>query len=145
MSGNGQWRGTERIEVAGYREVPNIEGSRIRQGVLLVIAEGLCLKAPKIKKHTDRLGVQGWEFIDTLASKGKNEDQKESKLKQRYVKPDSRYMGDIIAGRPVFGEPSNQVDSDSGTAEVEQQGLPLQDSTPQVCMPWGASSRWALR
>ena len=98
--------GTERIEVAGYREVPNIEGSRIRQGVLLVIAEGLCLKAPKIKKHTDRLGVQGWEFIDTLASKGKNEDQKESKLKQRYVKPDSRYMGDIIAGRPVFGEPS---------------------------------------
>ena len=98
--------GTERIEVAGYREVPNIEGSRIRQGVLLVIAEGLCLKAPKIKKHTDRLGVEGWDFIDVLASKGKDANKAESKTKQRQVKPDSRYMGDIIAGRPVFGEPS---------------------------------------
>ena len=98
--------GTERIEVAGYREVPNIEGSRIRQGVLLVIAEGLCLKAPKIKKHTDRLGVEGWDFIDVLASKGEDANTSESKTKQRQVKPDSRYMGDIIAGRPVFGEPS---------------------------------------
>ena len=97
--------GTERIEVAGYREVPNIQGSRIRQGVLLVIAEGLCLKAPKIKKHTDRLGVEGWDFIDTLASKGKKDTDEAANLKHRAIKPNSRYMDDIIAGRPVFGEP----------------------------------------
>tara|TARA_B100001115_G_scaffold184632_1_gene187972 strand:+ start:7560 stop:11483 length:3924 start_codon:yes stop_codon:yes gene_type:complete len=98
--------GTERIEVAGYREVPNIQGSRIRQGVLLVIAEGLCLKAPKIKKHTDRLGVEGWDFIDKIASKGKENQKAESEFDYRQLKPDERYMDDIIAGRPVFGEPS---------------------------------------
>ena len=97
--------GTERIEVAGYREVPNIQGSRIRQGVLLVIAEGLCLKAPKIKKHTDRLGVEGWDFIDILASKGKKHKNQLGDVKHRAIKPNSRYMDDIIAGRPVFGEP----------------------------------------
>ena len=70
--------GTERIEVAGYREVPNIEGSRIRQGVLLVIAEGLCLKAPKIKKHTDRLGVEGWDHR-CLSLKGEDANTSESK------------------------------------------------------------------
>jgi hypothetical protein len=71
----------------------------------LVIAEGLCLKAPKIKKHTDRLGVEGWDFIDTLASKGKKDTDEEANLKHRAIKPNSTYMDDIIAGRPVFGEP----------------------------------------
>ena len=45
---------TEDIECAGYREVRNIDGGRIRGGVMLVIGEGLCLKAAKIQKHTER-------------------------------------------------------------------------------------------
>ena len=51
---------TERMECAGYKEVRNIvndNGSfrtRVRGGVMLVIAEGLCLKAPKIRSHTER-------------------------------------------------------------------------------------------
>ena len=45
---------TEKQECAGYKEVRNIVNSndthrtRIRGGVMLVIGEGLCLKAPKI-------------------------------------------------------------------------------------------------
>ena len=54
---------TERIECAGYGRVRNIDEARIRGGVLLVIGEGLCLKAPKIQKHTERLEVAGWDFI----------------------------------------------------------------------------------
>lgn len=67
---------TEAIECAGYGRVRNIDEPRIRGGVLLVIGEGLCLKAPKIQKHTERLEVAGWEFISEFANKGKDDDSK---------------------------------------------------------------------
>ncbi len=57
---------TERNECAGFKEVRNIVNSngtsrtRIRGGVMLVIGEGLCLKAPKIKKHVERMKISGW-------------------------------------------------------------------------------------
>jgi len=102
---------TEDIECAGYPEVRNIvepnntPRKRIRGGVMLVIAEGLCLKAAKLQKHTERLEIPGWEFISNFASKG-DEKGIGGKTKRRQIKTDHRYMGDIIAGRPVFGEPN---------------------------------------
>ncbi|MCH1422304.1 MAG: hypothetical protein L7U62_02270, partial [Candidatus Poseidoniaceae archaeon] len=98
---------TERIECAGYGRVRNIDEARIRGGVLLVIGEGMCLKAPKIQKHTERLKVPGWDFISKFASKGKAEDGdgKGPQFKSRKVPVISKYMKDIIAGRPVFGAP----------------------------------------
>ena len=98
---------TEKIECAGYGRVRNIDEARIRGGVLLVIGEGMCLKAPKIRKHTERLQVPGWDFISKFASKGKSEgdDSDESSFKSRKVPMISKFMKDIIAGRPVFGAP----------------------------------------
>ena len=96
---------TESIECAGYREVRNIDGGRIRGGVLLVIGEGLCLKAAKIQKHTERLQIPGWDFISTFASR-KKKDPSTTATKRRKIKTDDRFMRDIIAGRPVFGEPN---------------------------------------
>ena len=96
---------TEDIECSGFKEVRNIDGARVRGGVLLVIGEGLCLKAPKVQKHTERLNIPGWDFIAHFASKGKTEGQEVS-FKSRVIKTDSRFMDDVIAGRPVFGEPS---------------------------------------
>ena len=98
---------TERIECAGYGRVRNIDEARIRGGVLLVIGEGLCLKAPKIQKHTERLSVTGWEFISKFANKGKEKDESQEKklFKSRRIKPITKFMNDIIAGRPVFGSP----------------------------------------
>lgn len=102
---------TEDIECAGFPEVRNIvepnntPRKRIRGGVMLVIGEGLCLKASKIQKHTERLKVPGWDFISTFASRQKKgEDSGGSK--KRKLKTDNRFMRDIIAGRPVFGEPN---------------------------------------
>ena len=68
---------TERIECAGYGHVRNIDEARIRGGVLLVIGEGMCLKAPKIRKHTERLELAGWDFISKFANKNKEEGGKE--------------------------------------------------------------------
>jgi len=98
---------TERIECAGYGRVRNIDEARIRGGVLLVIGEGMCLKAPKIQKHTERLEVPGWDFISKFASKGKDSASKGDgdQFKSRKVPPISKFMKDIIAGRPVFGAP----------------------------------------
>ena len=98
---------TERIECAGYGRVRNIDEPRIRGGVLLVIGEGMCLKAPKIQKHTERLNVPGWDFISKFAARGKEKDDDGDgpKFKSRKVPTITKFMKDIIAGRPVFGAP----------------------------------------
>ena len=98
---------TEDIECAGYREVRNIDDGRVRGGVLLVIGEGLCLKAPKIQKHVERLEIPGWGFISEFANRGKkSESQGKNEFVSKVIKTDSRFMKDIIAGRPVFGMPN---------------------------------------
>ncbi len=102
---------TERIECAGYKEVRNVvneNGSyrtRVRGGVMLVIGEGLCLKAPKIQTHTERLQVPGWEFISQFTDKGEPSSADDTTVKRRVIPKQNRYMGDVIAGRPIFGEP----------------------------------------
>ena len=154
---------TERVECAGYARVRNIDDSRVRGGVLLVIGEGLCLKAPKLRKHTERLGVTGWDFISEFANRSTGsgevsywlddgkiwlssnlndtfiEEAKKlegiwnsnknawgftldvqkkilktaekiyevkPKLKSNKIEKIWKYMKDIIAGRPVLGDPS---------------------------------------
>lgn len=96
---------TESIECSGYGHVRNIDEPRIRGGVLLVIGEGMCLKAPKIQKHTERMNVAGWEFISKFAEKKNKDAGSSDSFKSKQIKPISKFMKDIIAGRPVFGEP----------------------------------------
>ena len=102
---------TEKQECAGFKEVRNIQNengsfrTRVRGGVMLVIGEGLCLKAPKIVKHTERMEIPGWEFISQFASKGKSDEGDSDIFKSRQITEISRYMDDVIAGRPIFGEP----------------------------------------
>ena len=97
---------TESEECAGFGNIENVDGTRVRGGVLLVIGEGLCLKAPKVRKHTERLNVEGWEFISHFANKDKSiSDGDNSGFKKRTLEPNDRFMKEIIAGRPVFGEP----------------------------------------
>ena len=82
---------TERMECAGYKEVRNVVNengtfrTRVRGGVMLVIGEGLCLKAPKIQTHTERLDVPGWDFISQFADKGKSSKSDDSTEKSRVI------------------------------------------------------------
>lgn len=94
---------TEDAEISGYRNLPRIKTNAVRGGVCLVIAEGLCLKAPKLEKHVKKLGLEGWDFISEYLKmkKGAAKEQKEVK-----VVPDYKYLKDIVAGRPVIGHPS---------------------------------------
>jgi len=95
--------GTEELEISGYRDLPRIETNRVRGGACLVIAEGLCQKAPKVQKHVRRLGIDGWDFMTEYLDlkKKKVEEADEGKLA-----PDYKYLKDIVAGRPVLAHPS---------------------------------------
>jgi len=94
--------GTEDAEIAGFRDLPRIATNRVRGGACLVIAEGLCLKAPKVQKHVKRLGIDGWEFVDeflNLKKKGVEDGGAE-------IAPSTKYLKDMLAGRPVLAYPS---------------------------------------
>lgn len=94
--------GTEDTEISGFRDLPRIATNRVRGGACLVIAEGLCLKAPKVQKHVKRLGIDGWEFIDRvmqLKKKGVEDAGSE-------VTPSTKYLRDMLVGRPVLAYPS---------------------------------------
>jgi len=98
--------GTEDEEVAGYRDLPRVGTNRLRGGACLVIAEGLCLKAPKINKHIKKLKLPGWEFLEHFATKGV-EPSKDSK-EIPAIPPSYKYIGEVIAGRPVLSHPSRK-------------------------------------
>jgi len=90
--------GTERIEVSGYRDLPRIETNQLRGGAVLVVAEGVLQKAPKIAKHVERLGIKGWEWISQLKRR-KSGDGSVSDSSDKYMK-------EVIAGRPILSHPA---------------------------------------
>jgi len=92
---------TEDVEVSGYRNLPRVETNRVRGGMALVIAEGIALKAPKLKKIVDELGLDGWGWLEKLVGRKEKEESND-------VKPKEKYLADIIAGRPVFSYPSRK-------------------------------------
>ena len=94
--------GTEDAEISGVRDLPRIATNRVRGGACLVIAEGLCLKAPKLQKHVKRLRIDGWEHIDdfiNLKTKGQVDGAVE-------IAPSAKFLKDMLAGRPVLAYPS---------------------------------------
>lgn len=105
--------GTGREEVSGNRDLPRVDTNQVRGGACLVIAEGMCLKAKKLKKHVKKLDIEGWEFleeyIDRFASGEKDEDEdSDEDEEERGVAPKTQYIEETIAGRPVFGHPSEK-------------------------------------
>jgi len=98
--------GTEDEEVTGYRDLPRVCTNRLRGGACLVIAEGLCLKAPKILKHVKKLKLKEWNFLDIFVNKNNGTENKKEELPE--ILPSSKYIGEVIAGRPVFSHPSRR-------------------------------------
>jgi DNA polymerase II large subunit len=91
---------TEDEEVSGYRNLSRIETNAIRGGMALVLAEGLALKAPKVQKHTKKLQLDGWDWLEKLSGAAKKGGDDE-----KGIKPRDKYLRDLIGGRPVFSHP----------------------------------------
>ncbi|MGE4577256.1 MAG: DNA polymerase II large subunit, partial [Candidatus Methanomethylophilaceae archaeon] len=98
--------GTEDIEISGFRDLPRIETNHVRGGACLVIAEGLCQKAAKLKKHVDTLKIDGWDFIGKYLEAHAPAKSTEEEEDAKTVQPKDTYLMDIVAGRPIFGHPS---------------------------------------
>ncbi|HTW76743.1 MAG TPA: DNA polymerase II large subunit [Thermoplasmata archaeon] len=83
-------------EVSAFRNLPRVRTNGIRGGACLVVAEGLCQKASKIRKIVDPLGIDGWEFLDRLGHHAAEEED------DRVPK----YLQDAVGGRPVLAHPN---------------------------------------
>lgn len=84
-------------EVSAFRNVPRVDTNGVRGGACLVIAEGLCLKAPKVLKIVDRLKLEGWDFLREVGKKGPASDDEED--------PTPKYLAEAVGGRPVLAHP----------------------------------------
>src|SRR3989475_395515 len=96
--------GTEDAEISGHRDLPRIETNRIRGGACLVIADGMCLEAPKNQKHVRNLHIDRREFIDAYLEghNARPEDMRD----ELGVEPSEVFIQNIVAGRPVLCHPS---------------------------------------
>ena len=120
VSVNGE--GTEKVEVSGNRDLPRVETNRLRGGPCLVIAEGLCLKAPKVLKHVRRLGLEGWDFLEQL----------EGLHKQAPAPPDGAASASEPAARPVASAESATT---SAGAEGDEEDEPEEDEPEEGAPP----------
>jgi len=105
-------------EVSGYRNLERVDTNRARGGMCLVLAEGIALKAPKIERYTGQLDEVDWPWVDDLiegtfadtdeGDEGTTDESPGAQPDDEPLRPEpsSKYLRDLIAGRPVFGHPS---------------------------------------
>ena len=116
-------------EVSGFRDLERVDTNSARGGMCLVMAEGIALKAPKIQRYTRQLDEVDWPWLQDLidgtyygeggddgaddedaddeeeAETESDEEVNESEGPVRH-EPATKYLRDLIAGRPVFSHPS---------------------------------------
>lgn len=83
-------------EVTGQRDLARVKDNKVREGALLVMCEGLVLKAPKILKYVDQLELDGWDWLNQFLKTNKGSAE---------IKPNPKYMAEVLAGRPIFSMP----------------------------------------
>ena len=116
-------------EVSGFRDLERVDTNNTRGGMCLVLGEGIAQKAPKIQRYTRQLEAVDWPWLQDLidgnygaddgtngggdgdesgageASEADGGDEAEPAGLPR-PEPSKKFLRDLIAGRPVFGHPS---------------------------------------
>lgn len=90
---------TEDYEVGLYKNLPRVETNRVRGGLVLVLSEGLCLKAAKVTAIAKKAGLTNWTWIEGLIKSAKSDAKKVE------IKPVTKYLHELTAGRPIFSYP----------------------------------------
>jgi DNA polymerase II large subunit len=109
--------GVSKREVSAYRDLERVDTNSARGGMCLTIGEGVAQKAAKLQKYTGPMGIEGWDWLADLdlgvsdgdASSDEDEDAEadEPEPEERpELKPKKKYIKGLIAGRPMFSEPS---------------------------------------
>lgn len=127
---------TGQEEVSGFRDLERVDTNNPRGGMCLVLAEGIAQKAPKIQRYTTQLDEVEWPWLDDLiegtigedadhaADDTDNDDadgttetetetdgdtDADTELVREgppRAEPATKFLRDLIAGRPVFSHPS---------------------------------------
>jgi len=87
---------TDPFEVTSFRNLPRVETNRIRGGAIIVVNDGLAGRSRKVLKVVEKLGIEGWDWLETIWQTGQGSGRS----------TDSMYVEEVIAGRPVFAAPS---------------------------------------
>ena len=82
---------TDPVEVSFFRDLPRVETNRLRGGALLVLNDGIIGRAKKVLKVVEKLGLEGWDWLEELASEAASGGE--------------GIFDEVIAGRPVFSLP----------------------------------------
>ncbi|MFC7069906.1 DNA polymerase II large subunit [Halobaculum lipolyticum] len=123
-------------EVSGFRDLDRVDTNNARGGMCLVLAEGIALKAPKIQRYTRQLDEVDWPWLQDLIdgtyyddggdgaddadAEGEDGDDADAEGEDGdgadaeadaptgspRPEPSQKFLRDLIAGRPVFGHPS---------------------------------------
>ncbi len=91
---------TEEFEVSVHKGLERVETDRIRGGIALVVCEGIAQKASKVLRYTKKIGVN-WGWLEGLVKIAKKEGKVE-------IKPNEKFLDDLVAGRPIFSYPSEK-------------------------------------
>jgi DNA polymerase II large subunit len=83
-------------EVSAFRDLPRVPTNGIRGGACLVIAEGMCQKAAKLRKIAGKLAIPGWEFLAELGHASTDEPLDDQR---------PTYLREAVGGRPVLAYP----------------------------------------
>ena len=95
---------SEKIEASNYKNLDRIETNFLRSGFCLAFGEGLAQKAAKINRYISSLKEKGfkiidWDFLEDYVELHKKRDVGATDSSPTYIK-------DLVAGRPIFGHPS---------------------------------------
>ncbi|MGA2130405.1 MAG: DNA polymerase II large subunit [Candidatus Pacearchaeota archaeon] len=95
---------SETLEVSNYKNLERVETNLLRGGFCLVLGEGIAQKAKKIARYISSLKKKGfklsdWEFLDEYVKLHERRDMGKTDASPTYIQ-------DLVAGRPVFGHPS---------------------------------------
>ena len=123
---DGEATGEEEVE--GFRDLERVDTNNPRGGLCLVLAEGIALKTSKIKRYTSDLPEVDWPWLEDLIDGDYADDTEDDGVTGGTGDPDDgsgdggvsadvgegppraepheTYLRDLIAGRPVFGHPS---------------------------------------
>jgi DNA polymerase II large subunit len=97
---------TEKLEVDLHKGLDRVRTDRIRGGICLVIGEGIAQKAKKVMKFADGIGLDGWEWLKDLKKGASDSTRQGGQPELRSIRPNKKFLDDIVAGRPIFAYPS---------------------------------------
>jgi len=105
---------SEKVEVSNYKDLQRVETNNLRNGVCLVLGEGIAQKAPKLWKQLSKWGhdfdMEQWDFLEEFVNlqkkiKAKGQVNKNDNKETNKIKPDYTFIKDLVAGRPVLTHP----------------------------------------